>query len=83
MTTQLSLFHQMLVDFGTDPKVIEKNKAVEFVAELRKRDLVTTWVCYFTHETCLDSKDGSIHLRAPTEDFPTPAIYAQLLLVFG
>jgi hypothetical protein len=82
MSTYYSKFHKMMVDYhGTTADVVELMERVEFVAELRRQRLVETWVSHKTNETVIEF--GDVQLRAPISEFPTPAIHAQLLLVFG
>jgi hypothetical protein len=82
MSKVYSKFHKMMVDYhGTTADVVQHMERVEFVQKLRNEGRVAVTVDHKTNETVV--MWGLVELRAPISEFPTPAIHAQLLLVFG
>jgi hypothetical protein len=83
MSLVYSKFHKMMVDMDAAPALIERNRRVEYIMNLRHEKRINVHIDHKKNETVATIVDDGIELRAAISDFPTDAIYSQLLLVFG
>lgn len=73
--------HKMNVHIGPGWELSEQNKQVFWIDGLRREGKLKVWINHRDNETVAEF--NGVKLSAPIAQFPTPEIYAQLLLVFG